>query len=267
LRCFDPERIVVAPKKSIDCAMTTPTSSDGASGPSGDTVVHLVDDDRKRRDHYAEILARAGFRTQQHEWADDLMSVLAGQTDTSVVVANVEDPLMDGLGLIRDLYQTGRPLPVILVDGDSAVPTVVRVMKAGAVDYLVRPVAADTLVGAVGQAVELAEAVAEGGALPADAAQRVASLTPREREIMDELVRGRTNKDIARAYDISPRTVEIHRGRVMLKMRARNLAELVRMVVSFGQTLSAAPDVDPGPPPHGGTPGGAIQPNWRENDD
>jgi two-component system response regulator FixJ len=230
------------------------SANDGIAALSHSTV-HLVDDDRARRTRYDGILSEAGFDTRSHDDADSLMAALRDGWSTAVVVASVDNPLMDGLGLIRDLYDQGQPLPVILVDGDAAVPTVVRVMKAGAVDYLVRPVAADTLVAAVGQAVELAEAIGGSGLLPADAAERVSTLTPREREIMNQLVRGRSNKDIARDFDISPRTVEIHRGRVMVKMRARNLAELVRMVISvshhFGTTAEEEAPM-PRPRPEGG---------------
>lgn len=238
---------------------------------SQSSIVHVVDEEEDRRTRFIRILGDAGFHTREHDDPESLLDALRTQINTAIVVANVDNPLMEGLGLIRDLYDQGRPLPVILVDGDAAVPTVVRVMKAGAVDYLVRPVAADTLVAAVGQAVELAEAIGGGGLLPADAAERVASLTPREREIMDQLVRGRSNKDIARDYDISPRTVEIHRGRVMVKMRARNLADLVRMVVSFGQRVGSGSDEgdDRLPParPDGGGVRSGNRPSLKDSDD
>jgi two-component system response regulator FixJ len=149
-------------------------------------------------------------------------------------------PGMNGLELQHHLAGAKSPLAVILMTGHGDVPMAVNAMRAGAFDFIEKPFLDDALLDSVRRALEQAKArERERAARPAEAAevaQRIATLTPREREVLDHLVRGSPHKVIAHALEISPRTIEVHRARIMQKMKARNLAELVRMM------LSGAPD-------------------------
>jgi two-component system response regulator FixJ len=148
-------------------------------------------------------------------------------------------PDMNGLELQQHLAKLGSPLAVILMTGHADVPMAVNAMRAGAFDFLEKPFADDALTGSVRRA--LAHAQAQGrarAARPADAAdvaRRLELLTPREREVLDHLVLGSPHKVIAHALEISPRTVEVHRARIMQKMAARNLAHLVQLMLTGGQ--------------------------------
>jgi two-component system response regulator FixJ len=151
-------------------------------------------------------------------------------------VADVRMPEMNGLELQQHLAAEGSRLSVILMTGHADVPMAVGAMRAGAFDFIEKPFADDALLGSVHRA--LAKARAREGAMPAAApaevARRIAALTPREREVLDHLVRGSPHKVIAHALKISPRTIEVHRARIMQKMEARNLAHLVQLMLTGG---------------------------------
>ena len=143
---------------------------------------------------------------------------------------------MDGMELLRQLNSvTGaRRLPVIVMTGHGDVPLAVEAMKLGALDFLEKPFEDDRLIGMIETALSQNEGGSKSEALTADMAARVASLTQRERQVMQGLVSGQSNKVIAREYDISPRTVEVYRANVMTKMQASNLSELVRFAIRAG---------------------------------
>jgi FixJ family two-component response regulator len=138
---------------------------------------------------------------------------------------------MDGLELQDELGRRGINLPIVVVTGHGDVPLAVRAMRAGAVDFLEKPFREEALVGSIRRA--LASRKDRRSDTDAEALkERLMTLTDREREILDLVVEGNTSKEIARALSISPRTVDIHRGHVMEKMQASNVAELIRMVLS-----------------------------------
>jgi two-component system response regulator FixJ len=141
-------------------------------------------------------------------------------------------PDMDGLTLQRRLSEAGVALPVIVMTGHGDVPIAVAALKAGAADFLEKPFDDDRLLTAVHAALAVSQATQRQAAAAADIATHIASLTPREREVLDLMVAGHQNKVIAHELGASPRTVEVHRGRVMEKMGARSLADLVRMVLA-----------------------------------
>lgn len=195
-------------------------------------TVHIVDDDEAIRDSLSALLGAAGFTVATHPSAEAFLT--AATQGPGCVLIDVRMPGMGGLELQEELVRRGRRIPVILMTGHADVPIAVKAMKAGAVDFVEKPFDQQAMLAAIGRAfslgIEAARAEAEGNQI----AGRIGHLTPREREVLDALVAGKPNKIIAYDLSISPRTVEIHRARVMEKMEARTLSELVRMALSAG---------------------------------
>jgi two-component system response regulator FixJ len=194
-------------------------------------VVHLYDPEPTRAGHRVAVLEAARYAIRHHADRDTLFDALRAERRPACIVSDVANPAMDGLALLADLYDNGLALPVVIIDGEAPVPVVARVMKAGAVDFLVRPVRAVDLVAAVDQAIALAGEIGPGDVLPVATAERLAALTDKEREVLGGLMQGHTSRSIAEQLGISPRTVEIHRGRVLVKMQATNVAHVVRMML------------------------------------
>ena len=143
---------------------------------------------------------------------------------------------MDGMELLRQLNPApgARRLPVIVMTGHGDVPLAVEAMKLGALDFLEKPFEDDRLIGMIETALSQNDGGAKSDAVTADMAARVASLTQRERQVMQGLVSGQSNKVIAKEHEISPRTVEVYRANVMTKMQATSLSELVRFAIRAG---------------------------------
>jgi two-component system response regulator FixJ len=195
--------------------------------------VFIVDDDEAVRGSLAALLEAEGYAAEAFESAGAfLASDALGRP--GCLIADIRMPDMDGLELQEELVRRGAPLPVIVVTGHGDVPLAVRAMKAGAIDFLEKPYDEAVLLNGIRRALNAAQEASERAAAAQEATARMASLTERERQVLDLLSAGRPNKVIAYELDISPRTVEIHRARVMDKMAAKSLAELVRMVVSAG---------------------------------
>lgn len=195
------------------------------------SLVHVVDDDDAVRDSLALLLKSAGFSVRTYNSASALLKVLAIQA-TGCVLTDVRMPELDGLALQRRLAELGITLPVIVMTGHGDVPIAVEALKAGAADFLEKPFGDAQLLAAVSGALATSQRTREAAAAVADIVARLASLTPREREVLDRLVLGQPNKTIAYDLGSSPRTVEVHRARVMEKMGARSLPELVRMAIA-----------------------------------
>jgi len=143
-------------------------------------------------------------------------------------------PGLDGIELLKRLKASRSSLPVLIMTGHGDVPLAVEAMKLGAVDFLEKPFEDDRLIGMIDVALKQAVSGAQTEAVTQDVAARVASLSPRERQVMEGLVAGLSNKMIARDYDISPRTIEVYRANVMTKMQAGSLSELVRLAMRAG---------------------------------
>jgi len=199
---------------------------------TADGTVHVVDDDEAIRDSLTLLLRVAGFTVASSPSADAFL--LTAPRGAGCVVIDVRTPGMGGLELQEELTRRGRRIPVIVMTGHAEVPLAVKAMKAGAVDFVEKPFEEPAMLAAIRRAfslgLETARAEAEGNEI----GNRLAQLTPREREVLDALVAGKPNKIIAYELSISPRTVEIHRARVMDKMAARTLSDLVRMALSAG---------------------------------
>jgi two-component system response regulator FixJ len=202
---------------------------------SQNTKVYVIDDDPAMRDSLDFLLGSAGFNPHLFESAPDFLNELP-QLDFGCIITDIRMPTMDGIELLRKLNANSdaRKLPVIVMTGHGDVPLAVEAMKLGALDFLEKPFDDQRLIGMIEVALSQSESTSKGETVPAELAARVASLTPRERQVMQGLVTGQPNKAIAREYDISPRTVEVYRANVMTKMRASNLSELVRSAIRAG---------------------------------
>ncbi len=194
-------------------------------------IVFVVDDDDDVRESMRVLLEASGFAAETFDSAGSFLDS-GWESRTGALIADIRMPDMDGLTLQEELARRKAALPVIIMTGHGDVPLAVRAMKAGAIDFLEKPVDDSALVQSVQRALAAAEASVNAAAEAVEATSRIAALTERERQVMDLMAAGRPNKIIAYELDISPRTVEIHRARVMEKMHAKSLAELVRMVVA-----------------------------------
>ena len=195
--------------------------------------VYVIDDDEAMRDSLNFLLDAADFDVTLFESAQHFLDALPG-VDFGCVVSDVRMPGVDGIELLKRLRASRNPLPVLIMTGHGDVPLAVEAMKLGAVDFLEKPFEDDRLIGMIDVALKQAESGARSEAAALDIAARVESLSPRERQVMEGLVAGLSNKLIAREYDISPRTIEVYRANVMTKMQAGSLSELVRLAMRGG---------------------------------
>jgi two-component system response regulator FixJ len=199
--------------------------------------VYVIDDDEAMRDSLDFLLGAADFDVTLFESAQHFLDALPG-VDFGCVVSDVRMPGIDGIELLKRMKASSSPFPVLVITGHGDVPLAVEAMKLGAVDFLEKPFEDDRLIGMIDIALKQAGADARSEAATLDITARVSSLSPRERQVMDGLVAGLSNKLIAREYDISPRTIEVYRANVMTKMQASSLSELVRLAMRAGAIKS-----------------------------
>ncbi len=195
--------------------------------------VHVVDDDPAVRDSLDFLLDSAGIGVRTYACAADFLAQ-APSIRSGCVLTDVRMPDIDGLALQRRLAELGSRLPVIVMTGHGDVPIAVEALKTGAKDFLEKPFDDEHLLRIVRDALAESEAVREKTEAIGAIRVRMDSLTPREREVLDRLVAGAATKSIAQDLGTSPRTVEVQRARVMEKMAANSLPELVRMVLDAG---------------------------------
>lgn len=191
-------------------------------------LVYLVDDDAALRDGLASLLRSADMEVAAFGAVADFLAHVR-EDRNSCLLLDVRLGGHSGMDLYADLKTQGCTLPVVFMTGFGDIPMSVRAMKAGAVDFLAKPVRVDELLSAVGQALAHDLACRADEAAGAELRQRYETLTPREREIMALAARGLMNKQIAGEVGTSEITVKIHRGNAMKKMQARTFADLVRM--------------------------------------
>ena len=195
--------------------------------------VYVIDDDEAMRDSLDFLLGSANFDVTLFESANRFLETLSS-TDFGCVVSDIRMPGIDGIELLKRLKAIHSAFPVLIMTGHGDVPLAVEAMKLGASDFLEKPFEDDRLVGMIDAALRQAESGARSEAVTLDIAARIQSLSPRERQVMDGLIAGLSNKLIAREYDISPRTIEVYRANVMTKMQAGSLSELVRLAMRAG---------------------------------
>lgn len=195
--------------------------------------VYVIDDDEAMRHSLEFLLNSADFEVALFESAEAFLAGLAG-LEFGCVVSDVRMPGIDGIEMLRRLQGLNCRFPVIIMTGHGDVPLAVEAMKLGAVDFLEKPFDDDLLISMVDSGLKRAEPEARNEAATREIVERVATLSPRERQVMDGLVAGLSNKAIAREYDISPRTIEVYRANVMTKMQAGSLSELVRLAMRAG---------------------------------
>ena len=195
--------------------------------------VYVIDDDEAMRDSLNFLLDSADFNVTLFETAMKFLDILPS-LDFGCVVSDVRMPGLDGIELLKRMKAGHSTFPIVIMTGHGDIPLAVEALKLGAVDFLEKPFEDDRLIAMIEMAIQQAEPAARSEALTQDIAARVASLSPRERQVMNGLIAGLSNKLIARDYDISPRTIEVYRANVMTKMQANSLSELVRLAMRAG---------------------------------
>ena len=195
-------------------------------------LVFAVDDDEAVRDSLSLLMESAGFEVEVFELAFAALDRCRVRPP-DCIVTDVRMPGMDGLEFQETLLKNGIRVPVIVMTGHGDVRLAVRAMKAGASDFIEKPFSDDAVLNSVTEAIAAAAARRDTSA-DSELHGRLAILTARERELLDLLAAGDPNKVIAYKLQISPRTVEIHRARVMEKMQAKSLPELVKMALQLG---------------------------------
>ncbi|MCD0422033.1 response regulator transcription factor FixJ [Rubrivivax sp. JA1024] len=195
-------------------------------------IVHVIDDDLAMRESIEFLLSSAGYEVKLYESAQTFLDL--PDVEFGCILSDVRMPGIDGLDLLKRQKAAGSKLPVLIMTGHGDVPLAVEAMKLGASDFIEKPFDDDRLIGLIELALKQAQEGAKSEAVTQDIATRIQSLSPRERQVMDGLIAGMSNKVIAREFDISPRTIEVYRANVMTKMQASSLSELVRMAMRGG---------------------------------
>ena len=202
-------------------------------------VVHIVDDDESFRKAIERNLKHAGYEVATYASAEHLLDRLPSESMPGCILLDVRIPGLSGPELQERLSELGSTLPIIFLTGYPDVRTTVRTIKAGAEDFLTKPVSSDQLLQAVERAIAHYE-MTRGLKTELDMIRaHIAALTPRERQVFELVIRGDTNKQVAGALGCTERTIKAHRHRVMEKMHVRSLAELVSLAERVGVLHSA----------------------------
>jgi two-component system, LuxR family, response regulator FixJ len=193
----------------------------------GKTVICVVDDDAEVRLHLRGLLARADYAVQDFPSAAAFLA--AKVVEAGCLVSDLHMPDMDGLALLEDVMRRRNDLPVVLITGHGEIHMAVEAMKAGAADFIEKPLDDDIFLASVRNAVRLGERKRSLIAETLGAQMMLARLTPRERDVLEELVAGLSNKAAAHKLGLSQRTIEVYRAQIMSKLDAKGLSDLVRL--------------------------------------
>lgn len=196
-------------------------------------TVHIVDDDAAVRDSLSLLLSLRGYRAASFASAEDFLAAVDPGW-TGCVVADIRMPGISGLQMQAELARRGIGMPVIVISAHGDVASARAAFKSNAVDFLEKPYESEAAIAAVEAALERERARLASGEASRRREERLSELTAREREVLGLLVLGLHNKEVAQRLAISPRTVEIHKARVMAKLGARNVADLIRISQDAG---------------------------------
>lgn len=201
-------------------------------------TVFIVDDDSSVRKSLERLLRASGYETQAFASAEEFLACRPCQNPGSpaCLVLDVRMPGISGLNLQQELAKAGVILPIVFITGHGDIPMSVQAMKNGAVDFLPKPFAEAELLAAVEQALAKAARLQKEAAEMAEIRRKLASLTPREHEVFRWVITGMLNKEIGAELGVTEKTIKVHRARVMQKMEAASLADLVRLAGKAGIT-------------------------------
>jgi FixJ family two-component response regulator len=199
-----------------------------------DPTVFVVDDDAAVRKSLVRLLKSAGYRAESFASADEFIQCWKRSPVSGCVLLDIQMPGVDGLQVQQELINSPHAIPIIFITGHGDIPSSVKAMKAGAVDFFPKPINDEDLLQAIREAIQRDLKARSDRAGRAAVAERFATLTPREREVLEWVVRGMLNKQIAAALGASEKTIKIHRGRVMEKMKVQSVADLVRAADRIG---------------------------------
>ena len=201
--------------------------------------VHIVDDDASFRTAMERRLKHAGYEVATYASAQHLLDGVPSENVPSCVLLDVQLPGLDGPALQARLSELGSSLPIIFLTGHPDIPTTVKTIKAGADDFLTKPVSSNELLRAVERAIAHHDASRALNSKLDTIRAHISALTPRERQVFELVIRGDTNKQVAGALGCTVRTIKAHRQRVMGKMQVRSLPELVSLAERVGVFVSA----------------------------
>jgi FixJ family two-component response regulator len=198
-----------------------------------DAIIAIVDDDPSVRRGLERLIRSAGWKAETFASAQEFLA-RPGAEAPSCLVLDLQLPGLSGLALQKRMAEVGLEIPIVFLTGHGSIPASVQAMKAGAIEFLTKPVDEQDLLNAIQEAVERDRRVRQQHAEMHELERRYESLSAREQEVMQQVVSGLLNKQIASELNITEFTVKFHRGHIMRKMRADSLADLVRMAENLG---------------------------------